>query len=276
MNPELERELQGFVDEKGFKGKGKLSVAVVVTQHAKDRGLPLEPEALITEGGGQVLGLGVVAGRFKLLSYTSPRRRPNPCKGGREDEPREHRQHAKLRRTALTGCTPTACWRRATSRRLNTFGWSVSKTFLRVSPSSFGSRPVGGYAPPSRICSSRRERAKAESSGMMVVGPVMQHPRRRETVARPAGRDHCAQQLFHKRSAVGPGRRLRHSRRGPTRDGHAPRTRSSTAAGRTLRRGGGPSSSREGTASSPPPSLAAGQGLGEAVDVFDVRAVYRP
>lgn len=51
-------ELASFTADKGFRGKGPLSVALVVTQHAKTIGLPLDPERLITEGGGQVLGLG--------------------------------------------------------------------------------------------------------------------------------------------------------------------------------------------------------------------------
>jgi hypothetical protein len=53
-----QKELQEFTAEKGFRGKGPISVALVVTQHAKKMGLPLDSEKLITEGGGQVLGLG--------------------------------------------------------------------------------------------------------------------------------------------------------------------------------------------------------------------------
>lgn len=44
--------------ERKFRGKGPLSVALIVTQHAKRLGLPLDPESLLTEGGGQVQGLG--------------------------------------------------------------------------------------------------------------------------------------------------------------------------------------------------------------------------
>ena len=50
--------LPPFAAAKGFRGKGPLSVALVVTQHARRIGLPLEPDALVTDGGGQVLGLG--------------------------------------------------------------------------------------------------------------------------------------------------------------------------------------------------------------------------
>lgn len=38
--------------------KGSLCVVLVITNQARTLGLPLDPEALLTEGGGQVLGLG--------------------------------------------------------------------------------------------------------------------------------------------------------------------------------------------------------------------------
>ncbi len=40
------------------RGKGPLSVVLVVTRLARDRGLPLDPASLLTEKGGQVVGLG--------------------------------------------------------------------------------------------------------------------------------------------------------------------------------------------------------------------------
>lgn len=58
MGRTLTEELAAFASKKGFLGKGPLSVALVVTQHAKSLGLPLSSESLITDGGGQVLGLG--------------------------------------------------------------------------------------------------------------------------------------------------------------------------------------------------------------------------
>lgn len=53
-----QEDLAAFAAKKSFRGKGPLSVALVVTQHAKRMGLPLDPESLVTKGGGQVLGLG--------------------------------------------------------------------------------------------------------------------------------------------------------------------------------------------------------------------------
>src|ERR1035441_10025781 len=53
-----QREMAAFTANRAFRGKGPLSVALVVTQHAKTMGLPLDANRLLTEGGGQVLGLG--------------------------------------------------------------------------------------------------------------------------------------------------------------------------------------------------------------------------
>ncbi len=58
MSRAHENELFAFTAKESFRGKGPLSVALVVTQHAKSMGVPLAPESLVTEGGGQVLGLG--------------------------------------------------------------------------------------------------------------------------------------------------------------------------------------------------------------------------
>ena len=55
---ELTERLETFVKEFGFRTKGPLSVALVVTDHARNKGLPLNPEELLTARGGQVLGLG--------------------------------------------------------------------------------------------------------------------------------------------------------------------------------------------------------------------------
>jgi Domain of unknown function (DUF4928) len=58
MSKALKDALVRFTADKGFRGKGPLWVALVTTQHARAMGLPLDPKKLITEGAGQVLGLG--------------------------------------------------------------------------------------------------------------------------------------------------------------------------------------------------------------------------
>jgi hypothetical protein len=54
---DLPAALRDFNRERKFGRKGPLCVALVMTQHAR-AGLPLDPDKLVTEGGGQVLGLG--------------------------------------------------------------------------------------------------------------------------------------------------------------------------------------------------------------------------
>lgn len=53
----LRTALTKFTAEKKFRGQGPLCVALVVTQHARNA-LPLDAAKLVTDGQGQVLGLG--------------------------------------------------------------------------------------------------------------------------------------------------------------------------------------------------------------------------
>ncbi|MBB1093102.1 DUF4928 family protein [Rhodopseudomonas palustris] len=68
MDPTLRLRLEDFKSMKNFKGKGPLCVALVVTEHAR-QGVPLDPANLITDGGGQVLGLGRTAVQGILGRY---------------------------------------------------------------------------------------------------------------------------------------------------------------------------------------------------------------
>ena len=55
---DLATALRDFNKERKFSRKGPLCVALVITQHARKMGLPLDPDKLLTDAGGQVLGLG--------------------------------------------------------------------------------------------------------------------------------------------------------------------------------------------------------------------------
>lgn len=55
---DLQTALHNFNKERKFGRKGPLCVALVITQHAKKLGLPLDHNSLLTEAKGQVLGLG--------------------------------------------------------------------------------------------------------------------------------------------------------------------------------------------------------------------------
>ncbi|MCB0592577.1 MAG: DUF4928 family protein [Phaeodactylibacter sp.] len=58
MSEGLNHLLSEFYIENTFNTKGKLSVALIMTRKAKEEGLPLNPESLLTDKGGQVKGLG--------------------------------------------------------------------------------------------------------------------------------------------------------------------------------------------------------------------------
>ena len=57
MTDDLQEVLEAFNRERKFNRKGPLCVALVMTQHAR-KGLPLDAAELLTDGGGQVFGLG--------------------------------------------------------------------------------------------------------------------------------------------------------------------------------------------------------------------------
>jgi len=54
----LTDRLATFRGENKIMGKGALAVVIHISRYAKDNGLPLDADRLITEGSGQVLGLG--------------------------------------------------------------------------------------------------------------------------------------------------------------------------------------------------------------------------
>lgn len=69
MEPALKNALVAFAREKKFRGQGPLCVALVTTRHARTMGLPLDPDVLLTQGGGQVRGLGRGAVQAILAKY---------------------------------------------------------------------------------------------------------------------------------------------------------------------------------------------------------------
>lgn len=68
-NTEIARKLSAFREETKIKGKGALAVVIHISHYARENGLPLDADALITEGSGQVLGLGKSAVQRILKDY---------------------------------------------------------------------------------------------------------------------------------------------------------------------------------------------------------------
>jgi len=61
MSKILKQRLSEFANKEKFSSKGPLSVALVITEKAKNNGLPLDSEELLTKSKGQVKGLGKAA-----------------------------------------------------------------------------------------------------------------------------------------------------------------------------------------------------------------------
>lgn len=69
MNLEIAQKLSTFQKNANVYSKGALAVVIHISHYAKEIGLPLDADALITEGSGQVLGLGKSAVQRILNGY---------------------------------------------------------------------------------------------------------------------------------------------------------------------------------------------------------------
>lgn len=66
---DLQKRLQAYADENGIKGKGPLSVVLVINRLASQMKLPIDSSQLLTDGGGQVKGLGKAAAQAILKEH---------------------------------------------------------------------------------------------------------------------------------------------------------------------------------------------------------------
>lgn len=65
----IKERLNKFIKDNSIEGKGGLSVMLVMTRYAKEHGLPLDPEALVTKKKGQVIKLSKSAVQHILADY---------------------------------------------------------------------------------------------------------------------------------------------------------------------------------------------------------------
>ena len=66
----IDEKLKEFAQKNHMKGKGPLCVALVMTRHGKKLGMPLDPDSLLTNGGGQVMGLGKASVQYILKEHS--------------------------------------------------------------------------------------------------------------------------------------------------------------------------------------------------------------
>lgn len=72
MSEEIKERFEGFMKEARFLSagpKGPLCVGLTITRYAINKGLPIEPASLLTDGGGQVTTLGKSQVQSILADY---------------------------------------------------------------------------------------------------------------------------------------------------------------------------------------------------------------
>ncbi len=166
----LDDALTRFAKEHGFQGKGPLCVALVITDHARQSGLPLDPTNLITDGGGQVLGLG--KGRVQEILKRHGIQRVLASEGGRTSRGSLGNMRAYVdflnALARKTGPAPDLdLIERFWIARVQAF--FAAKPFLLRMDGSLGLRAV------LRSLMTQAEARQKDMPGTMFLGTLMQH-----------------------------------------------------------------------------------------------------
>lgn len=171
MSDELLAALETFAKQEDFRGKGKLSVAIVVTQHAKTRGLPLDAGELVTGQGGQVLGLGVAAVQSVLGRHGIERILAR--EGGRTSRGSIGAMQSYV--AFLNQLHQNGPLDQDQLDEIETFWVGRVKEFFAGMPFKLRLEAGKGLRVAVRDLLEQAQQRQAESMGMMFVGAVMQH-----------------------------------------------------------------------------------------------------
>ncbi len=164
----MRNALEAFAKEEKFFGKGPLSVALVVTDLASKKSFPLAETDFITDGGGQVYGLGKSAVQAILKKHDIDR--VLAAEGGRTSRNSLRNMKAYvafLNRAHQNKFLDLKDAERFWIERVRAF-FSGKPLTLRVD-AHFGMRMV------IRQLMDQAKTRQAGSGGAMVVGTVMQH-----------------------------------------------------------------------------------------------------
>jgi len=169
MPTELEKNLQKFASAHKFLGnKGPLCVALHITRWAIKSGLPIDSSKMVTEGKGQVLGLGKSAVQRVLKDYEITKILAS--EGGRTSRSSMSNMQdyvAFLNKQAESpGFDPVAVEKWWVLRVCDYFDASPIK--LKVDASSSLKVCLAGIFDEGK-------RRQAENRGSTVVGAIMQH-----------------------------------------------------------------------------------------------------
>ena len=152
-----------------FRRKGALSLALVVTDHAKNKGLPLDPDSLKADSEGQVVGLG--KGRVQAILERNGITRVLAEEGGRTN-----RGNIKNMRTYLNFLNQAHKESPPVDLDFVEQYWIEQvKTFFAGHPFKLQLDETLGLRTVIRRLLSQAESRQQEMSGSTYQGTVMQH-----------------------------------------------------------------------------------------------------
>ena len=168
MNDDIARKLSAFRDEMKISGKGALAVVVHISRHAKENGLPLDADALITEGSGQVLGLGKGAVQRILNDY-------GITQVLAEEGGRTSRGSIGIMRAYVAFLNELHIKKTAVLEEIE--AWWIARVKEHFSAKPFRLRFDAGKSLQAIIQDllAQAKKRQQESSGMMYQGAVLQH-----------------------------------------------------------------------------------------------------
>jgi hypothetical protein len=166
---ELEDALTAFAAEHAIRSKGALCLPLVVTDHAKTMGLPLDPNKLRTDKEGQVLGLG--KGKVQQILARHGIERVLAEEGGRTSRGSLGKMSAYVAflnalYDANNGVDLDA---------VETFWIARVREFFAAKPFTLRLDPTLSVRAAFRHLFAQAEARQKEMSGTMIVGTIMQH-----------------------------------------------------------------------------------------------------
>ena len=165
----LDEILAGFARDHDVRTKGALCVPLVVTDHARAQGLPLDPAALRTEKDGQVLGLG--KGRVQQILARHGVTRVLAEEGGRTSRGSLGKMNAYVGLlNRLHNEDPDL-----DLEAVEAFWITRVKAFFAAKPFVMRTEAGGGLHLPFQQVFDRAEARQKETPGATILGTVLQH-----------------------------------------------------------------------------------------------------
>lgn len=167
MPDKLQKALENFYTKHKFSTKGKLCVALFITQPAKN-GLPLNPDTLLTAQGGQVLGLNKQAVQNILGRYGI--KRVLASEGGRTS-----RGSLGAMREYVAFLNDLKKQNLADLEKIEAFWIEKVNVFFTAKPFKITLDKSKGLRSLVRDLISQAEVKQKQSQGVYYVGAVLQH-----------------------------------------------------------------------------------------------------